>query len=110
MNRKKQSTILDSYLVDLHKSLNKKLNQALEATKDTNRDTLTELINLRNYYASEDKKLRERYRTLVILGAKPVEINQIVDLVRKIDKLYHMTNGIIKEIQGQRDRNISSMK
>ena len=47
---------------------------------------------------------------LVILGAKPVEINQIVDLVRKIDKLYHMTNGIIKEIQGQRDRNIPSMK
>lgn len=55
---------MDSYLVDLHKSLNKKLNQALEATKNTNRDTLTELINLRYYYASEDKKLRERYRNI----------------------------------------------
>ena len=28
------------------------------------KEIIEELINLRNYYASEDKKLRERYRNI----------------------------------------------
>lgn len=118
MEKKSQSKVLNACLEDLHKSLNDKLKEVNEerkfaiksSSKELENITMAELVNLREYYAHEDKKLREYYERLIRLDAPNAEINQIVDLVRKIDKLYHMTNGIIKEIQGQRDRNIPSMK
>lgn len=118
MEKKSQSKVLNAYLEDLHKSLNDKLKEVNEerkfaiksSSKELENITMAELVNLKEYYAHEDKKLREYYERLIRLDAPNAEINQIVDLVRKIDKLYHMTNGIIKEIQGQRDRNTPSMK
>lgn len=118
MEKKSQSKVLNACLEDLHKSLNDKLKEVNEerkfaiksSSKELENITMAELVNLRDYYAHEDKKLREYYERLIRLDAPNAEINQIVDLVRKIDKLYHMTNSIIKEIQGQRDRNIPSMK
>lgn len=108
MEKKSQSKVLNACLEDLHKSLNDKLKEVNEerkfaiksSSKELENITMAELLNLREYYAHEDKKLREYYERLIRLDAPNAEINQIVDLVRKIDKLYHMTNGIIKEIQG----------
>ena len=105
MVNKKQSELLTVCLSDLHNSLIDKLEQVKDASKhvsensssEIERFTTHELIELRRYYASQDKKLRECYRSLKNAGASAQELNQVVAIVKKIDELHCIADDIIKE-------------
>lgn len=109
MEKKSQSKVLNACLEDLHKSLNDKLNEVNEerkfaiksSSKALENITMAELVNLRDYYAREDKKLRECYERLIRLGAPNAEINQIVAVVKQIDKLHKTASDIIKDKKSQ---------
>lgn len=105
MVNKKQSELLTACLSDLHNSLSDKLEQVKDASKHVSENSSSEierfitheLIELRRYYASQDKKLRECYRSLKNAGASAQELNQVVATVKKIDELHSIANNIIKE-------------
>ena len=92
MTNKNQSEILITCLNDLHNSLNSKLREVKEE-----KITMNELIELRRYYAKQDKKLRECYRNLKNARASVQELNEVVAVVKKIDELHSIVDSIIKE-------------
>lgn len=60
--------------------------------------TLEEMINMKNYYANQDKTLRNKYKTLKEKGASTSTLNDIVRTIKEVDKKYYeLDEAILKE-------------
>ena len=59
--------------------------------------TIDEMIHMRNYYMSQDRTLRARYKTLKEKGASASEINEVVRIIKEVDsKYYELDEAILR--------------